>query len=297
MAGSAVSEMKASPDWIGRYLHLLDVDDPKPDLETLGRLVRAHLSTVPFENVTSILRRRAHLGQPVPPLDPKTLLTAWEQKRGGGLCYEEADTFGRLLVALGFRARVVLGFITFLGSHHAVLVEVDGRRYLVDVGNGAPFFEPIPLDRPFEVRRAGLAYRFRPGDAAEMWLQDRWIDDAWAPFCRYELGPTDPSQRQAAFQRHHTPGDGWVVGRLTLARCTENEVYRLRDQEFTRFTAEGKHTEQVTQPEDRARLVADVFGLPGLPVEEAVQALADLQTVSPHEPQGCTTAVAVSQPA
>ncbi len=277
MASSRANGTEMSPDWIGRYLHLLGVEDSKPNVDTLRRLSRAHLLAVPFENVSSILRRRANLGQPVPPLDPEALLAAWEQKRGGGLCFEVADTFNRLLVALGFRSRVVLGFITFLGSHQANLVEVEGRRYLVDVANGAPFFEPIPLDCPFEVRRAGLAYRFYPGDAPETWVQDRLIDGAWTPFCRYHLGPPDPGQRQAAYQRHHTPGDGWVVGRLTLARCTENAVYRFRDQEFTRFTAEGKHTEHVTEPAARSRLVADVFGLPGLPVEDAVRALTDLQ--------------------
>ena len=280
VVASSDSGIEMSPEWIGRYLRLLGVDDPKPDLATLSQLTNAHLLAVPFENVTAILRRRMHLGRPVPPLDPEDLLAAWEQKRGGGLCFEVADTFNRLLVALGFRSRVVLGFITFLGSHQAILVEVEERRYLVDVANGAPFFEPIPLDRPTEIRRAGLAYRFYPGDAAETWQQDRWIDGAWTPFCRYELGPPDPSQRAAAFQRHHTPGTGWVVGRLTLARCTEDAVYRLRDQEFTRFTAQGKHTESITQPEARSRLVTEVFGLPGLPVEDAVRALRDLQAES-----------------
>lgn len=277
MAESWMSGTQAPAAWIDRYLHLLGVAHAEPDLATLGRLAGAHLAAVPFENVTSILRRRAHLGRPVPPLDPDAILAAWEEKRSGGLCFEVADTFCRLLAALGFRARVVLGLITFLGSHQAVLVEVDGRRYLIDVANGAPFFEPIPLDGPVEVRRAGLAYRFRPGDAAETWLQERWIDDAWAPFCRYELGPSAPRAREAAYQRHHSLGTGWVVGNLTLVRCTEWEVCRLRDQEFTRFTAEGKQTEDVSEPGDRSRLAAAVFGLPGLPIEEGWRALADLR--------------------
>jgi hypothetical protein len=46
------------------------------------------------------------------------------------------------------------------------VVELHGRSYLADVSNGAPFFEPIPLDRTVEIRRFGLAYRFRPGEAA-----------------------------------------------------------------------------------------------------------------------------------
>ena len=183
---------------------------------------------------------------------------------------------GRLLVALGYRAHVVLGDITFPGSHMAVLVELHGRRYLVDVGNGAPFFEPIPLDGPVEVRRAGLAYRVRPGDAAQEWVQDRWIDGAWEPFCRYDLRPPDPRQREAAYQRHHTPGESWVVGSLTLVRCGPDEVCRLRDQEFTRYPPGGKQTSRVTEPAAFASLAAEVFELPGLPVEEGLRALAEL---------------------
>ena len=184
-------------DWVRRYLGFLGVHHRSPSLAALGRLTRAHQSSVTFENVTSILRRRAQPDGPVPPIDPEALLQAWEERRSGGLCFEVAEMFGRLLVALGYRAHPVLGFITFLGHHQAVLVEIDGRRFLVD-GGGAPFFEPIPLDREVEVRLAGLAYRFRPDEAGENCVQDRWIDGAWAPFCRYELRPPDPDVREAA---------------------------------------------------------------------------------------------------
>jgi N-hydroxyarylamine O-acetyltransferase len=276
MAGLPMSGRRASEAWVGRYLDLLGVDHAPPDLAALGRLTSAHLSAVPFENVTSILRRRAVGGGPVPPLDPEVLLAAWEQKRGGGLCFEVTDMLGRLLVALGYRAHPVLGFITFLGSHQAVLVELDGRRYLVDVGNGAPFFEPIPLDGPVEVRRAGLAYRFRPGEAVGEWVQDRWIGDAWEPFCRYELRPPEPDLRAAGYQRHHTLGDSWVVGTLTLIRCLGDEVCLLRDRDFTRFTPSGKQTAYVAEPAEAARLAAEVFRLPALPVEEGLRALSEL---------------------
>ena len=74
-------------------------------------------------------------------------------------------------------------------------MELDGQRYLVDVGNGAPFLEPIPLDREFEVRHAGLRFRFRPAPDANVWLQDRWIEDGWQLFCRYLLDAPDPTVR------------------------------------------------------------------------------------------------------
>ena len=281
MAGPPVSGTQSPHEWIRRYLDLLGIDHPALDLDALTRLTRAHLLAVRFENVTSILRRWKARDQPVPPLDPEELLSGWEHQRGGGLCFEVAEMLSRLLVALGYRAHVVLGAITFLGSHQAVLVELDGRRYLVDAVNGAPFFEPIPLDDgPFEVRRAGLAYRFRLDDTADECVQDRQINGVWEPFCRYELRPVDPYQREVAYQRHHTLGEGWVVGSLTLIRCAADELYLLRNQEFTRFSPAGKHTERVIELAATARLAAEVFQMPGLPVEKGLRALAEFRRAS-----------------
>jgi N-hydroxyarylamine O-acetyltransferase len=261
-----------SHDWVRRYLGLLGVPRRAPDAGALAELMRAQVLGVPFENVTSLLRRRAHAGRPVPPIDADELLASWEAGRGGGVCYEIADLFGRLLAALGYRVYPVLGFITFPGSHQALLVQLGDERLLVDVGNGAPFFEPIALREPVEIRRAGLAYRFRPDVATEDWLQDRWIDGAWTPFCRYVLGPPDLAARAAAYQRHHTPCATWVTGSLTMIRCEEQQVVVLRDDELSRFGAAGKRTERISTLADYARIAAETFGLPALPIADGVAA-------------------------
>ena len=52
---------------VERYLSLLGVEQASPSFDALAQLTRAHARTIPFENFTAILRRRAHLGQPVPP--------------------------------------------------------------------------------------------------------------------------------------------------------------------------------------------------------------------------------------
>jgi N-hydroxyarylamine O-acetyltransferase len=268
------SSTPISQGWVARYLALLGVRQAAPSHGALGHLMRAHVRAVLFENVTAILRRRAHPTGPVPPVDPDALLESWERGRGGGVCFELAEMFGRLLVGLGYRAHPVLGQITFPGSHQAVVVNLDGRRYLADVGNGAPFFEPILLEGEVEVRRAGLAYRFRPDGPDERWIQDRWIAGAWEPFCRYDLRPPDPRDRAAAYQRHHTPSESWVVGDLTLIRIREDTVYALRNGQLSCFTADGKRSEPASGAAC-ARLAAEVFGVPDLPVEAALAALAD----------------------
>jgi arylamine N-acetyltransferase len=269
-----VNAVPPSQAWLSRYLELLEVAWSAPDLPGLGRLTRSHLSRVPFENVTSILRRSASPQAEVPPLEPELVLDSWVERRAGGVCFEVTEMFGLLLRGLGYRAYPVLAQITFPGSHQALVVEVDGSRLLLDVANGAPLFEPIPLAGTVEVRQAGLAYRFRPEPSAPGgWLQERWIDASWAPFARYDLRPADPEARRQAFQRHHLRGQSWVVDSLRLVRCADDEVHALRDGQLTRFTDDGKHVERITQPSAYARLATDVFGLPGLPIAACLDVL------------------------
>ena len=270
---SAVASIPS--EWVSRYVRLLGVAREAPSLDALARLTRAHLLTVPFESVTSVLRRRAHPNGAVPPLDPASLLTAWEERRSGALCFDAAEMVPRLLSALGYRAFPTAGQIGWPGSHQSVLVELDEGRFLVDVGNGSPFSEPIPLDGESVVRRAGLAYRFRPGDAPDEWVQDRRIDDVWKPFCRYDLHPSSPAERDAAFQRHHVPTESWVASTLTLIRCEEDRVSVFRNGELIRFTAEGKQVEPIASPAEYGSIAAAVFGLPNLPIAEAHRALFD----------------------
>jgi arylamine N-acetyltransferase len=259
--------------WTQRYLTLLGLEPaPAPTLQTLERIARAHLERVPFESITSVLRRRASNTETVPPLDPDQILTNWEHRRSGGLCFEVTEMVSRLLTEVGYQAHPVLGRISFPGSHQAVHVILEKKQHLVDLGNGAPFFDPIPLDEPFEIRRAGLAYRFRPENGQS--VQDRWIDNAWQPFCRYDLNPPDPVEREQAYQQHHVIGCSWVVDSLVLVRCTPDAVWSLRDGQFSHFTVDGKQVAQLENPEaDYPRLARDLFGLPNLPVTAALHAL------------------------
>jgi arylamine N-acetyltransferase len=216
----------------------------------------------------------------VPPIDGDEILAGWEQGRCGGVCFEAAELFGRLIRALGYRVGPTMGLISFPGSHQALVVELGGTRYLVDAANGAPLLEPIPLHGNVEVRRAGLAYRFRPGAVATEWLQERFIDGAWVLFCRYSLEPASRAEQEAAYQRHHTPGETWVTGSLTLIRCEERAVFVLRDAEFSHYTEGGKTREQVSEFSRYAELAREVFRLPGLPVADGMAAWRE-NTASP----------------
>jgi arylamine N-acetyltransferase len=260
----------ASRDWLERYLALLGIKAEPPSEKALRRLTNAHLRGVAFENVTSLLRRAATPSGPVPPMDHEAALSLWENAAGGGVCFDTTDMVLRLLRGLGYDAFPVLGQITFPGSHQAVVVLLGQERWLVDLGCGAPFFEPIPLNGEHEVHFAGLGYRFRPGEEPHTWMQDRQLGE-WTPFCRYDLRPASDSEREAAYQRHHQPGESWVVGSFTLVRCLEDSLVQVRDGVLNRFTDAGKETQAIDDA-TTIRLVREVLRLPGLPVTEGLEA-------------------------
>jgi arylamine N-acetyltransferase len=260
--------------WMRRYLALLGVEHVAPGLKALHRLVRAHVQAIPFENSGSLLRRREAGSGPVRALDSEALLTAWEARRAGGVCFEHTEMLGRLLAELGYEVVPIAGEISFPGSHQALLVTLGGRRWLVDAGNGAPFFEPIPLDGPFEIRRLGLGYRFgaHPRDPG-VWIQERAMDEGWKPYCRYLLRPQSPEDREAAYQRHHRPRETWVTSAMVLIRSRDEEVLVVRNGDQQRYTSHGKHSTRVEDLEAWARLPGAI-GLPGLPVREVALAWA-----------------------
>jgi arylamine N-acetyltransferase len=262
------------PSWVERYLRLLGlsgIEHDRPSVDALGHLCRAQVTMVPFENVTAILRRARTGEGPVPAVDTDAMLNAFEARAGGGVCVDATPTFRRLLLALGYAARPTMAQISFPGSHQASIVTLDRAEYLIDVANGAPFFEPIPIDRETIVARAGLSWRFRR-ESPDMLVQDRQIADKWKPFCWYGVRPPDTAEVEVAYQRHHLVGTSWVVGNLTVVRSTEREVVRLRDAELVRYSASGAVSEQVAQG-DLRRIVDEVFGMPGLPVEDACTVL------------------------
>jgi arylamine N-acetyltransferase len=262
--------------WVARYLHLLGVGHEPPNLAALTRLTRAHLLAIPFGNLSALLRYRDHPGDP-PPLDINQLLAEWGEGTGTAVCLEIVFAFARLLAALGYEVRGVAGAIRFPGSHQALVVALGGARYLVDVGNGSPFFAPLPLDRVVEVRHAGLAYRLRPGEMPGEHVQDRWIGGAWVPFCRYDLGEQGAGAWAVAYRRHHLPGESFVIGPPRLVRCTEAAVHSLHGAELTHFTAAGKRVEHLAGPAAYERAAREVFGAPRLPLAEALAVAERLQ--------------------
>ena len=113
------------------------------DLSTLEALQRAHLSTVPFENLDVYNGVRVSV-------DPAWSVPKIVERRRGGWCFENNGAFAELLDALGFPvlrlgAAVLLEGPNRVIDHLALEVQLD-EPYLVDVGFGDSFIRPLRLN-------------------------------------------------------------------------------------------------------------------------------------------------------
>src|SRR6185503_7138122 len=116
-----------------------------PAAATLRALQVAHLLTVPFENLS------IHAGQPIL-LDDDSLFTKIVTNRRGGFCYEANGLFAARLRALGFDVQMLSASVANEAGEfgadfdHMTLMVQLAQRWLVDVGFGDSFLEPLLLD-------------------------------------------------------------------------------------------------------------------------------------------------------
>ena len=156
---------RLSDGLVERYLRLLRLSRMSPGLAALKEIVSAHVTRIPFENISKIYRQRQFGLTGLP--DTEMYLDGIERYHFGGTCYANNYHLYRLLAALGYEVKLCGADMTNPDVHMVVMVRVDGREYLVDVGYGAPFHEPMlrDLKADYEVTLGRERFVLQPQDA------------------------------------------------------------------------------------------------------------------------------------
>lgn len=242
---------------VERYLSRIDGPPARePGLELLGALQRAHLLTVPFENLD------IHLGQPIQ-LDVTGFSEKIIERRRGGFCYELNGLFAWLLEALGFKVELVAargidhdGELGPPFDHMALLVEL-GRTWLVDVGFGAPPPQPIPLERG-EHDSGGDRYRLtRQQDA---WLLAKWTEDAWDPHFTFTTEPQVLDAFAGACRYHQTSPASPFTTKPVCSLALPDGRITLSGSRFIETRAGDRVEHEVSAPEAEG-LLRERFGM------------------------------------
>lgn len=254
------------------YLERLGIPQgPAPTLEAAGRLQRAHVQTVPFETLDIV-------GHPFnadanPPagvtLDLPALYEKVVERERGGFCFELNGLFTWLLRELGYDAeRVAARMVGDDGTgrppanHHTIAVEFD-RRYLLDVGTGAPQLRcPLPIDGEVVVDDVGVAWRVveseRPDE--EYLTQYRLPEGEWTDRYLFTDRPRELSYFEATCEYLTSAPESPFTGDPIATIATDYGYRTLGPDSLVQWTG-GDEREEPVDPEEWHGRLQELFGL------------------------------------
>ena len=225
-------------------------------LETFEGVHLAHAQAIPFENLDSLLRR------PVP-LDPRSLQEKIVRGRRGGYCFEHNLLFSHALTALGFEvtglaARVLWNqpeAATTARGHMLLLVDLDDRAYIADVGFGG-----LTLTRPLRlhvgISQATPHEPFRLIRSREGFVMQASIQDDWRSLYKFDLQEQCLADYEMAnwYLSNH-PDSPFVTG-LVAAKAGLDCRFSLRNAELAvhYLSGETERRRLATSAELRATL-------------------------------------------
>jgi N-hydroxyarylamine O-acetyltransferase len=234
-----------------------------PTAETLRAIHRAHMYTVPFENL-DIYGGRRRLE-----IDIDAFFRKVVGERRGGFCYELNGLFGALLRELGFHVQYLSGRVvsgTKAGpdfDHLLPLVTLD-ERWIADVGFGDSSRIPLRLDDLAPQGEPAGGYRLSH-DGGDWSAWGLGANGKWAELYRFSLtphalaefagmclwhqtAPESPFMRNTLCTLPTQRGRITVSGnRLTIAEDGKRTIHRLPD-EASRDAALWEHFGVRLQP-------------------------------------------------
>lgn len=237
-----------------QYLERLGFNEPPPtNCDGLAALQRAHLQSVPFENLDIHLKRSIRL-------DTEKLLSKLLDQQRGGYCYELNGAFALLLASLGFEVSILEGRVFNDGElgirfdHACLRVELD-EPWLVDVGFGASFQNPIHLKPGIDQNDPSGIYRIDVQD-------NGWLDlhENGQPQYRFCLTPRILSDFEEGNMHQQTSPSSPFTQNTICSLLTQHGRITIRGLRFIETTS-GERTETNLLPSELGPLLTSRFSI------------------------------------
>jgi N-hydroxyarylamine O-acetyltransferase len=232
----------------------------RPTAVVLRDLQTAHMQAVPFENLS------IHSGQPII-LEVNALFDKIVRRRRGGFCYENNGLFAALLRQLGFDVSLlaagVIGPDGEFGpefDHMTLMVKLE-ERWLVDVGFGDSFPQPLRLDERGDQPQGRRVYRITAdGDHFTLWQREPLA--AWSARYRFTLQPRAYADYTEMCHYHQTSPHSPFTQRRVCSRATADGRLTLSDLRLITTTLAGERQEQPLASEaEFTAVLRDQFGI------------------------------------
>lgn len=232
--------------------------------ETLRQLQVGHLLAVPFENLS------IHWKEPIT-LNDEALFEKIVERRRGGFCYELNGLFAALLRELGFDVVLLSAEVANKEGefgpeydHMALLVGLEGKRYLVDVGFGDSFREPLLIGERAEQFDGERAYRVEEA-GGRMILRRRDDNGEWRAQYRFSLQSHEYADYAGMCRYHQTsPASHFTRGRICSLATGEGRI-TLSEMRLITTRGSERHERELADEEKYTEALREEFGIEGAP--------------------------------
>jgi len=244
---------------VNTYLKRIDYAGPVDvSAATLRKLQVAHLFNVPFENLS------IHASEPIV-LNDEALFAKIVARRRGGFCYEANGLFAALLRALGFdvsmlSAEVARGNGQYSPpfDHMTLMVNLE-KRWLVDVGFGDSFLEPLLLDTTSEQVQDDQSFRIE--SEGHYRVVFRRNGDEWEPMYRFTLEPHQFADYEEMCRFHQTSPQSHFTQNRICSRATPDGRITLSGMRFIITTKDGRQERLLDSANEHEAVLRDQFGI------------------------------------
>jgi N-hydroxyarylamine O-acetyltransferase len=234
----------------------------RPSVDLLRFLHRAHLFTVPFENLDIDLGRQISC-------DEDRILRKIVNEHRGGFCYELNGAFAALLRTLGFRVTLLSGRVAREdGSYgpefdHLTLCVDLKEPWLADVGFGEGFLEPLRLDLGMEQAQSGRVYRLTridDGLVLEVMAEGRWKKEY-----AFTLHPRELSDFAGMCHYHQTSPESHFTRQRICSLATPEGRVTLSDEKLIETRGSSRQERLLSGDQEWRIKLRELFGvvLPG----------------------------------
>jgi len=230
-----------------------------PTIDTLRSIHRAHLQTVPFENLD------ISLGRTIVVDEDATVRKIVEQHRGG-FCYELNGAFAALLRELGFHVTLLSARVARPQGgegpefdHLTLRVDLE-EPWLADVGFGESFLEPLRMKSgPEQLDPTGPFRLLQIGERLQ--LDKAEPDDSWRPEYSFSLQPRRLEDFAGMCHYHQTSPESSFTQNSICSRATAEGRITLSGMKLI-VTRNGQRQERILSSEDeRISILRENFGI------------------------------------
>ena len=259
-----------------KYLELLGIEASKPSLELLGKIVKAHLIKVPFENISKLLYKKQGMNY-IP--DLLAYLNGIEKYNFGGTCYANNYYLYLLLKDLGFDVKLCGADMKNPDVHLINIIRIDEHEYIVDGGYAAPFLVPLPTDlkTDFIITLGSEKYIIKSKDGSGRTKVEQYYNNKLQHW--YTVNPKPRSIENFRKVIADSYSDEAVfMNAIRISRFSETGAYILKNFSFTEINGSEIISQKLTRDE-LPDFVKEKFGMPAKLVKKALEGIKELKDI------------------